>query len=959
MQYELTLLREKFGRFLIGLLWLHAPLLAVVAALNGHSWLWAGLSGVAIAGVYHLSYARNGIALSTRYISSVALMAEPALLVFLLRGHAWQMDMHMYFFAMLALTIAWFDARPILMAAVAVALHHLVLVYLLPYAVFPANADLPRVLLHAAIVAFQTVVLVWLARMISAAFERIRDMNQEILTANAELKQRTTEAEKANQAKSMFVANMSHEIRTPLNAVLGFCHLMQRTEMNARQLDYVQKISDAGTTLLRLINDILDFSKNEAGKLTLEAAPFNPHAVIEQQLQMVLVDAERKGVRLEVQKDPGIPREVMGDGMRFGQVILNLVSNAVKFTEQGSVTVRTRAEAPVGNGGDDQVTMLVEIIDTGIGMSPEQQKNLFTSFTQADNTMTRRFGGTGLGLAISRQIVGLMGGDITVRSRQWEGTTFSFTVHFNRVSGSAPQDVVPDPGLRDLRILGVDDNPASRQLIEELFHQWGMRADVTVSASEAISRLQAADGAGKPYELVLIDWKMPGMDGLEAVRAISQDAYIRAKPKMVVVTAYGSDQFTSEIDGYGHAGYLTKPLQPRAVITTLEDLFRNRLAGSAQDHAEKAKPRIDGVPQVEPALRGQRVLLVEDNEINREIAIELLTDAGLLVDAVENGLQAVEQVARQGDSYAMVLMDLQMPIMDGIEATIRIRKDRSAAELPIVAMTAHAYADEKDRCMAAGMNDHVAKPVEPPVLLAALNRWLKPVTLVPAPVSVAKVAPAGDDLPDHLPPFGIARALERVNGKRPLLRRLILSFADSQARVPDELGRLLAEGKYDDARRTAHTLKGLAGSLELPDLQQAAAEMERALKEGTPGEHEAAPYIARIAAWLEPAVAAARGLSGTTVAAGDRSAPVAPASATEIEARRAALHEQLIKRSLSARAGFAAWAGALGLPAEAIAAHPLRLALDRLDYATALRELEMSGQDAGPGSEKASAGEQS
>ena len=352
MQYELTLLREKFGRFLIGLLWLHAPLLAVVAALNGHSWLWAGLSGVAIAGVYHLSYARNGIALSTRYISSVALMAEPALLVFLLRGHAWQMDMHMYFFAMLALTIAWFDACPILMAAVAVALHHLVLVYLLPYAVFPANADLPRVLLHAAIVAFQTVVLVWLARMISAAFERIRDMNQEILTANAELKQRTTEAEKANQAKSMFVANMSHEIRTPLNAVLGFCHLMQRTEMNARQLDYVQKISDAGTTLLRLINDILDFSKNEAGKLTLEAAPFNPHAVIEQQLQMVLVGAESKGVHLEVQKDPGIPREVMGDGMRFGQVILNLVSNAVKFTEQGSVTVRT---AP-GNGSG-MVTM--------------------------------------------------------------------------------------------------------------------------------------------------------------------------------------------------------------------------------------------------------------------------------------------------------------------------------------------------------------------------------------------------------------------------------------------------------------------------------------------------------------------------------------------------------------------------------------------------------------------------
>ncbi|SMO84905.1 response regulator [Paracoccus laeviglucosivorans] len=943
MKQELNLLRERFGRFLVYLLWAHVPLIAAVAGLQGHSVWGAAAAAAVLAGIYHLSFALRGTALITRYLSAVLLMAEPALLVFLMRGHAWQMDMHMYFFAMLALMIAWFDRRPILLASAAVALHHLTLLYLLPYAVFPAEGTFERVMLHAGVVAFQTAVLVWLADMFTLTFARIND---ELVANNLALAQRTEEAERANNSKSMFLANMSHEIRTPLNAVLGFCHLLQRTAMTARQEDYVTKISSAGSSLLRLINDILDLSKNEAGKLSLEETPFNPHAVIEQQLQMVLENAKAKGLQLDVQKDPLLPALLVGDELRFGQVILNLVTNAVKFTERGSVSVRTRVQSRSAS----DIELGVEVVDTGIGMTPEQQSRLFDHFTQADNTMTRRYGGTGLGLAISRQIVRLMGGDIKVQSQAWVGTVFSFTVKLGIASGIPEQKTAPHAALRHLRILTVDDNPASLQLVQETFAQWSMTAEAASSGREAVERLEGAASSDRPFDLVLVDWKMPNMNGLDTIRAVRDNARILRKPKMVMVTAYGSDQLTDAIDGTGVDAYLPKPLEMRALISTLDELFAGLLPQAEPTIAADCEP---AVPAVAQNLQGLRVLLVEDNAINREIATELLTDAGLLVDTAENGEEAVDRIRELGDAYALVLMDLQMPVMDGLQATAVIRKDWSAERLPIIAMTAHAYADERQRCFDIGMNDHVPKPIEPPVLIAALERWLRPGHHVSNPVDAGlaaatsnKVVLMSQDLPADLSPFGVARALERVNGKHALLRRLIVNFAETQARVPEEIRRALAEGRVEEARRMAHTLKGLAGSLEAPDLQIAAASLERSLKDRPSDGIE--QLIALVAERLAPAVAAGQSLAGTaaSVATSAVSAPVVTVDHAELAGLRDKLRQQLMRRSLGARAGFAELAAAMGLTPAEVAQHPLHKALERLDYTTALTALdEISAKD--------------
>ncbi|RRH78173.1 response regulator [Falsigemmobacter faecalis] len=940
MTTELISLRRRFGALLVWLLWAHVPVVGLIAWMAERSTLAAVLATAAVALLYHVTWLRAGTGPTTRYMSAVCMVAVPALMVFLLRGLPWQMDMHMYFFAMLALTIGWFDRRAILFAASVIVVHHLLLLYLLPFAVFPEAASLARVLLHGAIVAFQSAVLVLVSETVVEKFAAVEVIGQELRASNSALEERSREAEQASATKSMFLANMSHEIRTPLNAVLGFCHLLQRTQLNSKQEDYVNKISGSGTALLRLINDILDYSKNEAGKLELEHRPFSMQSAIEQQLQMVIGDAKMKGVNLHLEHDTSLPALLSGDELRFGQVVLNLVSNAVKFTESGSVTVRTRLISE----SDTQVRVGLDVIDTGIGMTPEQQERLFNSFTQADNTMTRRFGGTGLGLAIARQIVQTMGGDISVRSVQWSGTTFSLQADFAQHTGELVELTSLHPALRRLRVLAVDDNPASRQIIRETFADWSVQVDTSSSASEAIESLEAASEVGRDYDLLLLDWKMPGIDGLTAARMITENKAILKKPKMVVLTAYGSDEFTAEVGLSGIAAYLTKPLETRALLETLEDLFLTP-TDLARTAAPAAPRQADPVTQVPPAVQGLRVLLVEDNEINREIATELLTDAGLLVDVAENGLLACKQIEREGDSYSAVLMDIQMPVMDGMDATRRIRETWTADKLPIIAMTAHTYAEERQRCLDAGMNDHIAKPVDPKVLVRTLSEHLRPRRsggIAPLVQNRDAATPA-DELPDRLPPFNIARALERVNGKRPLLRRLILNFGETQSRAGDEIRSLIAEGAMADARRVSHTLKGLAGSLELPDLQEAAAKLERALLEGEPAQLHA--LIMTMEEHLAPAIAAAARLKPADPVPGstppsDPAAPperLVPTVAPDVlETKIAQMREQIQRRSLGARMNFAGFAAALGLSPAATEQHPVKKALDRLDYEAAM-----------------------
>lgn len=935
MSIELDSLRARFGRFLVFLLWAHVPVLGIVAWFSGHPVTSALAAGMILAGAYHLTWWRAGIAFPTRYLSAVALVGEPALLLYLLRGHSWQMDMHMYFFAMLSLTIAWFDRRALLIAATATALHHLLLLYLLPYAVFPAEGNLARVLLHAAIVAFQTAVLVWLGDMVVGGFERIGRMSAEIVAKNEALEQRTREAEEANRAKSMFLANMSHEIRTPMNAILGFCHLFQRISLDPKQRDYIAKINGAGISLLHLINDILDFSKNEAGKLKLEARAFDLRASIKSQIQLVEGDAGAKGVTVESRIADTVPRMLVGDELRFNQVLLNLLSNAVKFTQAGSVTVTVELLAQT----EGEATVELSVRDSGIGMTAEQQATLFSSFTQADSSTTRRFGGTGLGLAICKQIVELMGGEIRVESEAGVGSTFAFAVTLPLEDGLDALLLTPPPALLGLRILAADDNPAARQIIEEIFRGWEMPVDMVASGPEAISAVETAVRLGKPYDLMLLDWKMPGMDGMDTIRAMRANPLLPRLPVTLMVTAYGTDEFMAGIGKTEVAAFLAKPVEPRALLDTITDLFSK---------AERAGPapadRSPGPPMVAPALRGLRVLLVEDNEINREIATELLTDSGLRIDTAENGRIACDRVAEHGSGYAAVLMDVQMPEMDGIEATEVIRRQWTSDSLPIIAMTAHAYEEERQRCFAAGMNDHVAKPVDPLALVRTLDRWLKRDRdmTVPAPPQAQVAPPSDKGLPDELPPFGLKAALGRVNGKAGLLRKLIVSFGESYAGVARDLKEMIASGETAQARRLAHTLKGVAGSLELPGVQEMAADIERRIAAG-----DLAGLPARIDALetgIAPAIAAARSLVPERAGGAADSNPVAVGEA-EIAVASDLLRDQLRRRSLKARSGFDALAAAMGLAREARDSHPVRQALDRLDYDRALALLD-AGADA-------------
>ncbi|MGV3479465.1 MAG: response regulator [Sphingobium sp.] len=931
---ELDKLRTRFARFLVPLLWLHVPVLAITAAIVDRSVLGAALAGILLAGSYHFAWWRGGIAPANRYLSAIALMGEPALLVYLLSGNPWQMDMHMYFFAMLALTIAWCDRRVILVAATAVAIHHLVLDLLLPSAVFPNGNDVLRVALHAGIVAFQTAVLVWLSDMLVESFDRISTMRDEIMAKNVALEERTHDAEAASRAKSMFLANMSHEIRTPMNAILGFCHLALRTELTPRQQDYVSKINGAGASLLRLINDILDFSKNEAGKLELESRQFDMRTSLENQLHLVDADARARSVTVRSIIDNAVPARLVGDELRFNQVILNLVSNAIKFSENGTVTVSVGTSAQIGNA----VTLEVSVRDTGIGMTPEQQASLFNSFTQADSSTTRRFGGTGLGLAISKQIVELMGGSIAVESRLGEGSVFSFTVEMVVGDASATPAMLPTQTIAALRVLIADDNPASRQILEEIFASWSMPVDLVASGAEALGAIETATAAGEPYDLVLLDWKMPGLDGMETVKAMRDSERLTSLPVVLMVTAYGNDEFRAEVERADIAAFLAKPVEPTTLLETITGLF----AGEDSKPAEAVESS-DTVPMVSPALRGLRVLLAEDNDINREIAVELLSDAGLVVDVAENGRIACERVDEAAGHYAAVLMDVQMPEMDGMEATVEIRRRWTAESLPIIAMTAHAYEAERQRCFDAGMNDHIAKPVDPAMLVRTLDRWLKPGATLSGEAQTAVVTATEPvaELPDILPPFDIDAALRRVNGKRALLRKLITGFGDGFASAVSDLRTQIASGALIEARRLAHTLKGTAGSLELVAVAQVAAEIEAAIAAGTLD--GLGSLLTRLDEHLSPAIAAAASLSPAGSTAAPQDAAVIDLAA--VEAALTDLRGLVKRRSLGARSGFERFAQASGMAAETIRLHPLKAALDALDYGRAAELLDAETGD--------------